>query len=297
MRWTEWCCHLIPYHSYQPDSRINAAFGRFACVEKAIAAGEWPYDNGDDPSFFAARRDHGLLTWGVCRRDVRARIRVGSICVFVAFEKDRALIRYRMSAIATVAEKLDRRSVFQDSRFQGKTYINLLISPDGDGWKYDENDRHKQHRHKDWLWRISDHRAMKKDIFTRKYAQIYNAERFSSSDVVVAKDYILFSQDSEKTYISSHPPLVAAAQNGEHEHWISSELMMLTVGTAPQLHHRRRDFLRSKGRGYVHRQLLFRLPSDRAVEWRQSLISALRQPSGCLDLTDEEAAALNVVGE
>ena len=56
--------YLIPYHSYQPDSRINAAFGRFACVEKAIAAGEWPYDNGDDPSFFAARRDHGLLTWG-----------------------------------------------------------------------------------------------------------------------------------------------------------------------------------------------------------------------------------------
>jgi hypothetical protein len=269
--------YLVPYHSYYPDRRVYAASGRFASVEKAIASGEWPYDNGDDPSFFAARHDRGLLTWGVCRQDVRVKIREGSICVFVAFTKDGAIVRYRISAVATVAEKVDRRSIFEDSRFQGKTYINLLIKPDGNGWKYDEYDRHEDHRHIDWLWRISDHGKIKKDHFMARYLELSNSGWFLDSDIVIERDYVLFSQESDKTYISPDPPLVATARNGEHEQWTSSEFMNLTVGSAAQLHRGRRDFLRSSGHGYTHRQLRFKLPSDRAVEWRQSLISALRR--------------------
>jgi hypothetical protein len=130
------------------------------------------------------------------------------------------------------------------------------------------------------LWRISDHRKMKKGTFTRRYARIYETGRFSGSDVVVAKDYVIFSANPDETYISAQPPPVASAKNGQHEEWISGELMRLTVGIAAQLHYRRRDYLRSTGRGYTHRQLTYRLPSDQTLEWRKSLISALRGSEG-----------------
>ncbi|HYV74191.1 MAG TPA: hypothetical protein VFB24_08045, partial [Candidatus Binatia bacterium] len=38
------CFHSEPQ---QP----NDCSGRYAVVEQAIANGDWPYDNGDDPSF------------------------------------------------------------------------------------------------------------------------------------------------------------------------------------------------------------------------------------------------------
>jgi hypothetical protein len=41
---------------------------------------EWPYDPADDPAFFCARRFAGLggrLTWGLCRSNVRCRLRAG----------------------------------------------------------------------------------------------------------------------------------------------------------------------------------------------------------------------------
>lgn len=272
--------YLVPYHSFPPTNRLVAASGRFACVEKAIAAGEWPYDNGDDPSFYAARHDGGILTWGVCRQDVRNKIRRGSICVFFAFTKDRDITRYRMSAVATISEKLDRRSVFQDPRFHNKHYINVLIRPDGNGWAYDEKDRHKGDRHTDWLWRIATHGATGQKEFDARNIDICTTGHFTDDNVEIAKNYVVFSDRADETHISSNPPLAAVAQNGAHERWVSDNLKRLTVAVAAGLHPGQRNFLRSTGRGYVHRQLTFKLPVDEAVEWRHSLISALRQESG-----------------
>jgi hypothetical protein len=269
--------YLVPYHSFPPTSRIAAASGRFACVERAIAAGEWPYDNGDDPSFYAARHDDGLLTWGVCRQDLRNKIRPGSICVFFAFTKDRGTTRYRTSAVATVSDKLDRRSVFQDTRFHGKNYINILIRPDGNGWVYDETDRHKGDRHTDWLWRIAAHRATGQQEFDERNTGIRTTGRFTDDDVKIATNYVVFSDRADETYISPNPPLAAIAENGVHETWVSENLKRLTVDVAARLHPGQRNFLRSTGSGYVHRQLTFRLPTDRAVAWRQSLMTALHQ--------------------
>jgi hypothetical protein len=64
-------------------------------LEKAIIDGEWPYDNGDDPSFYVARRG-GLLTWGVCRQDVRNSIEPGSIVVFFAYTSKDGAVYYRL---------------------------------------------------------------------------------------------------------------------------------------------------------------------------------------------------------
>jgi hypothetical protein len=47
--------YLVPYHS-EPGRHLKGSAGQFAVVEKAIAAGAWPYDNGDDPAFYVARK-------------------------------------------------------------------------------------------------------------------------------------------------------------------------------------------------------------------------------------------------
>ena len=271
--------YLLPYHSFPPTSCLAAASGHFASVEKAIAAKEWPYDNGDDPSFFVARHDGGLLTWGVCRQDVRNKIRRGSICVFFAFTKDKDVTRYRMSAVATVSEKLDRQFIFQDPRFHDKNYINILIRPKKNGWVYDENDRPRGNRHADWLWRITVHGATGKKEFDARNKDIRTTGHIGAANADIARNYVVFSERPDETYISPHPPFVAAAKGSAHECWDSDNLERLTVSFAAIRHPRRRHFLRSKGKGYVHRQLTFNLPVDEAVEWRRCLISALRQES------------------
>jgi len=94
--------YIACFHS-QPGQDIKRASGQFEVVEKAILAGEWPYDNGDDPSFYQARRGNPL-TWGVCRQNVRNAIQPQDIVVFISFTKAAGAIRYRLCAVATVGQ-------------------------------------------------------------------------------------------------------------------------------------------------------------------------------------------------
>jgi hypothetical protein len=271
--------YLMPYHSLLPVPQIlMASSGQFALVECAISANEWPYDNGDDPSFFVARRSGGPLTWGVCRQDVRTAIQPGSIVVFFSYTKTDTVYRYRMSAVATVSEKLDRRAVFSDPRFAPRAdqYLNLLIRPENDGWKYDESDRHKSHRHPDWLWRVAEHGGLRTDRFCAKHQGIYTRAWFSNAEVVMSNNYVVFSSAPTETYISPNPPEVAIAETGEHERWVEKRLKRLTIQKASALHRTHRACLRSRGFGYVHPELRFELLPEEATYWRQSLISALQ---------------------
>jgi hypothetical protein len=43
---------------------------------------DWPYDIGDDPSFYAMRKSGGQLSWGICRQDVRNSLCPGDIVAF-----------------------------------------------------------------------------------------------------------------------------------------------------------------------------------------------------------------------
>jgi hypothetical protein len=186
------------------------------------------------------------------------------------------VIRYRLSAVVTVLEKLDRRLAFTDVRFEVQNYINLLVTPDGDRWIYEECDRPKADRHPDWLWRIAEH-GVKAQPFKQAYERVYKDGRFWDQEVKLANNYVIFSSCSYSTYIVPSPPEVAVAMGGEHEYWIDSALKRLTVDYASELHKKRRNFLRSKGLGYVHPKLRFRLGADAADSWRQELISTLRE--------------------
>ncbi len=270
--------YLVPYHS-EPGLHLDGSKGQFAVVEKAIVAREWPYDNGDDPSFYVVRKG-GPLTWGVCRQDVRNGIERGSIVVFFSFTSHGRAIRYRLSAVATVADSIDRREVFGDTRFRKyrDLYRNILVRPGKRGWRYDESDRAPDARHDDWLWRIAVH-GKRKELFRARYERIFTTGRFDDGDVQLAKNYIVFSAAPNETYISPDPPKVAMAIKGEHEKWSDKGLQRLTVGKASAVLASGRDYLRTdnpSGRN-VHRQIRFNLPFKEATTWRRSLISTLRK--------------------
>jgi hypothetical protein len=269
--------YLVPYHS-EPGLHLDGSAGQFELVEKAILAGEWPYDNGDDPSFYVARLG-GPLTWGVCRQDLRNAIGRSSIVVFFSYTSRGGIIRYRLTAVATVADTVNRRDVFDDPRFRKHRdfYLNILIKPTKDGWKYDESDRACDARHDDWLWRIAVHDRHKKPFWTRNQ-KIYETGQFKDGDVPLAQNYIVFSTGADETFISPDPPEVAVAVKGRHEKWNDNELRHLTVEKAGTILKGGRNYLRivnSSGRN-VHRQIRFNLPSKEASTWRQSLISALK---------------------
>jgi len=270
--------YLVPYHS-EPGLHVRGSTGQFAIVEKAIVAEEWPYDNGDDPSFYVARQG-GYLTWGVCRQQVRNSAEIGSIFVFFSYTTMERKTRYRISAVATVSEKLDRASFYRDERFRQhrQSYLNLLVRPSSAGWFYDEKDRDRSARHSDWLWRISRHGPNKKAAFQEKYRGIYESGMWSDGDVPQAKNYVIFSPSPDETYISPHPPDVAMAIKGQHEEWTNPEIRRLTVGHAGARTRHRRDFLRTDNRSgrNVHPQIRFSLEPNDSVGWRQLLIATIK---------------------
>lgn len=269
--------YLVCFHS-EPRSTLDGCNGQFRVVESAIKAGEWPYDNGDDPSFYVARKG-GPLTWGVCRQDLRNSITVGSIVVFFSFTpKPAGETLYRLCAVATVENKVAHYEICRDARLSRFSYINTLIAPDNGGWRHEESDRPRPDRHKDWFWRIARHSG-KQEVFDRKYAAVVSSGRFMEADVTLASNYVLFSADLKRTFISPVPPPVATAKTGGHEVWSNPKLQELTVGTAG----------RTDGRGYLrsindsnrnlHRQIRFKMSSEDSEEWRSALIAALGGPA------------------
>jgi hypothetical protein len=168
--------YLVCFHSQEPET-LDRCDRQFLTVERAIQNHEWPYDNGDDPSFYVSRKG-GPLTWGVCRQDLRNSIAKGSIVVFFSFTPlAKGDVLYRLCAVETVADKLDHTAVYVDKRFSSfrELYLNTLITPENGAWRYDETDRRRDQRHGDWLWRIADHRGIMQERFNAKYAGIYRS--------------------------------------------------------------------------------------------------------------------------
>jgi hypothetical protein len=276
--------YLLCFHSQKPAS-FNDSKCQFLAVERAISDGEWPYDNGDDPSFYVARKG-GALTWGVCRQEVRNSIPVGSLVAFFSFSSlQDGRVLYRLCEVTTVVGKVEVRAVHREDSFASfrNLYINSVIRPNKQGWRYDESDRPASQRHADWLWRISDHRGVNQKTFNKRYEQIYRSgflPEFSlaNGDLTLARNYVVFSTALPNGYISRNPPEVAIARKGKHEKWNHKTLRSLTVGTAAKFLKSKRSYLRvvNKSGRNVHRHIRFMMPSDKAVEWQDELIHALK---------------------
>jgi hypothetical protein len=276
--------YLLCFHSQKPAS-LNDSKRQFLVVERAISEGAWPYDNGDDPSFYVARKG-GSLTWGVCRQEVRNSIPVGSIVAFFSFTSlQNGKVLYRLCGVTTVIGKVDVRAIHREDSFAPfrNLFINSVIRPDKGGWRYDESDRPASQRHADWLWRISDHRGVNQKTFNERYEQIYRSgfladSSLANGDPTLAQNYVVFSTEVPNGYISGNPPEVAIARKGAHEKWNDQTLRSLTVNTAARFLKSKRSYLRvvNKSGRNVHRHIRFMMPSDKAVEWRDELIHALK---------------------
>jgi hypothetical protein len=117
------------------------------------------YDWGDDPSFFAAGEilgDAGAASWGVCRRDVRARLSAGDFVIWFCAKQDPGQLDrwlYFFVGCSTAGEVLSRRELWEDLRFSAyTTFYNVLAKP-GNGVLVQHETFHRYHD--DWLRRAN----------------------------------------------------------------------------------------------------------------------------------------------
>lgn len=268
--------YVACFHS-QPGQDLRGASGQFEIVEKAIQSGKWPYDNGDDPSFYQAQLQNPL-TWGVCRQNVRNAVKKDDIVVFISFTKVRSRIVYRLCSVATVASKMDHRYVRDDPRFKGKAYLNVLIEadPNKERWMHAENERRRGARHKDWLWRIADHRGVNQKTFNQELRAVYEQEWFSKATTVcgkplrMAENYVVFSDE----YMADNPPEVAHASPGSCEEWTNGSLKQAIFGTAG---HETRRNIRTTNPSIAHPHIRWLLEPDTAKNWKDNLIKAMKE--------------------
>src|ERR1700733_1304206 len=245
--------YVAPFHAMHYKSSRSPCGSTIAAFQKALNQQAWPYDNGDDPSFYAKRRFGGRLTWGICRQDVRNQLSPNDIVVFFSFRRveETGDSEYRLCAVATVERTVSQIELWQDKGLKVFTqYFNLLIRPSKirrGVWEHYEPTLEGTRIHRDWLWRIADHRGLRKKDFRR----IEDTERIElganirSCSINVASNYVLFSNDPKQSYILSKPPVVAWHSKGKvAEEWnrdrFSQAVREITLDAAAQANGRRR---------------------------------------------------------
>jgi hypothetical protein len=222
---------LSPYMSnHLGKDNEHGCAKSYAPLHDALRRGEWPYDYGDDPSFFCRRHRGGALTWGVCRADVRSQVQPGDVVVFFSFTKAGRQVKYRLSAIATVQTKLQQSDIFTNPLYKRyRRYLNLLVrrsrSTKG-AWEHWEPGAPEQEWHDDWLSRIVPYRYFSKTELKRQGA----THRVSSGSLIDGKrfmfgdNYVLFSDDPSQTLVLERPPTVAFSEPPRAEVWCNDQL-------------------------------------------------------------------------
>lgn len=277
--------------TFLSPSETSAKTGPGPCVAKfeknrqSVSNDDWPYDFGDDPSFFCMRRLHGNLTWGICRPDVRNNLGRGDIVVFFSFREETKTETgtYQLCAIATVKTKVSQTEIWLESGLEEyRGYCNLLIRPAAQGdrglWKHHEPCLYGSQTHKDWLWRIAKHSGLRKRSFDE--IQKRNGFRFSESvsgrPIEIEQNYVIFSSDPKLTRVMSRPPVVASytkglpAEQWETDRFVQS-LKCLTLDAAANSTGRIR-FLRTRNRQQPHRHVVWSMTPSEAVAWREELL-------------------------
>jgi len=290
--------YLAPFHSSFTGYGKNACGKAWGPLSEAIERCEWPYDiPGDDPSFFSRRKHGGNLTWGVCRQQVRNRLEAGDVVVFFSFREieDGGEIEYRLCAVATVERKVRQIDIWSDHEFSARVlsgremrayrrYLNLLIRPakQKDGWEHYEPSA-KDEGHGDWLWRIAEHRGLRK----RDFHQL-ESTNFLPADaqvrgltVKIAENYVIFSSKPSETMILAHPPVIAwNLRRGENETWeqdvFSQTVRGLTLGNAHQYGVPRSRSLRSGNLQRAHPPVHWRMQQDEGRVWRRRFLRLIQ---------------------
>jgi hypothetical protein len=274
--------YVAVFHSTYSGYADNSCGKAFLPLSKALKLGKWPYDVGDDPSFFSQSTTGSNLTWGVCRPQVRNRVREGDIVIFVSVRrrtKDYPF-EYCLCAVATVETKVRQTDIWQADELKTfRDYLNLLIRPRKDGaWEHFEPG--SEDAHKDWLWRIAVQKGLKKEQFEPLEARnvLRSNDRIDGFPIVIAKNYIVFSTSPEQTWISKQPAQIACCDtNGEPEKWKrdASAIYRHIFGTAEQFGSDRRS-LRTANKQHSHPTIRWTMPTSDAEKWRTAILDILK---------------------
>ncbi len=280
--------YVAPFHATSDDSSMSPCGSTIAAFKRAVAVQDWPYDVGDDPSFFAMRKFGGQLSWGICRQDVRNRLRPGDIVVFFAFQKfeETGDSEYRFCALASVDKCVSQTDLWQDKSLRiYRKYFNLLIRPSNsvsEGWEHFEPTLTGSRVHPDWLWRIAEHQGFRKKHFKNleKTDGLEPGAAIRGRPVAIAKNYVLFSGDPAKTHVLSNTPVVAWHSKGKlAEEWnrdkFSQSIRGLTLEVAEKANARKRS-LRIRNSQRAHRHIVFELSLSEAKDWRAEFLNIIR---------------------
>ncbi|MDQ5872670.1 MAG: hypothetical protein M3547_10770 [Acidobacteriota bacterium] len=142
------------------QARTAVAAERDPALRRFLA--EYPdsfFDWGDDPAFFAARvflGDVRRASWGVCRRNLRARLAPGDLVVFFC-AREAATTKgrwdYYFVGFATVGSAPNREQIWREERYSAyRSFYNLLVRPEGQTFVHAEAFHPP---HSDWARRRS----------------------------------------------------------------------------------------------------------------------------------------------
>lgn len=243
------------YISDTPDGNLDFPTSALAKEFRTeLAAACWPYDVGDDPSFFSSSKISGPVTWGVCRQDVRNQLQVGDGVMFFAlhYDRERGIANYYFVAVFRVVALLSMNDVFADARFP--KYLNLLVRPKHPGWEHFEPALPRRHWHDDWMWRVCDHTKLRKQSFLHACSnhQPGNPLLVRGQVVPFAPNYVVFSQEASSSLILERPEYVATWHRpDEFEIWRTTQRAELIRSLAFRGSTRRH--LRTRNRYQPHR--------------------------------------------
>ncbi len=254
-------------------SAATAVIGDFASK-----LDEWPYDVGDDPSFFCwknYRHKSGRLAWGVCRPDVRKAVLQGDVVVFFTYlrrtmTQDWTKGKYLFVGYATVQEKVSPGSIWTEPSLEVyQSYLNHLIAPDDvQSGVYVHREPVPTQNHENWLWRVAERDGHLKESFNELHRSNHFAPETSQVNgrqVRFGNNYVLFEPEVPKTYILQNPIPVARFQAaGQIESWFDSETAEMirskTIGLSNGRH------LRTLNRRQPHRHIRLEYDTNRWIE-------------------------------
>jgi hypothetical protein len=272
---------LAPYHSnlhkevFKAGTEASDVFRAYAAASRQPYA--WPYDNGDDPSFFSSWYLDAPLTWGVCRGDLRNKICNSSAVVFFAYTDFENRTQYRISGIATVSHKIQQFRIFSDKDQEiFQNYLNLLISPHqkfSQRWRWVEPCFPKG-QHDNWPWRLADRSIFQSSDFVRykRLPDITVGQLVNGKPYKFGRNYVIFSMNETDTFIIDNPPIIADSFSGNAEVWrqdaFSQGVLSLTLKCAKEYGTSDRG-LRIPGTPYPHSRAASWEVDDQTLEtWR-----------------------------
>jgi len=250
----------------------NEQLGRIT-IQNEITQGflnnynNWLYDVGDDPSFYCSNLYNTNLSWGICRPNIRNKIRPNDIVVFFCYNGSNQT--YFLVGLATVEEKIKQTQIWTDNNYiQYQQNFNLLIRLNNGIWEHHEPLFNIHGQHKDWANRL----ASRFPNATFQYDEEYLSYSYAIQD-----NYVLFKVDQQDTCILNNPIPVANWEPGAYnENWpLNTDDSIAVRNMIFNETHRESLRVHPNNQGHVH--IFIAKNEEELLIWKNNFINFLQE--------------------